>query len=87
MAEWELAPTAEVPRSKGKEPPVFYSPCAHCGRGVLRATLSAGTDVLLETDKSRQKTYVVAFGKGEKAPMAYESGAYPVHRCREVAQP
>jgi hypothetical protein len=81
MAEWELAPTAAVPRSKGKEPPAFYGPCGRCGSNVLHATLSDGTAVLLDTDRTRPKTYVVAFGKSEKRPMAYESAAYPVHRC------
>jgi hypothetical protein len=86
MAEVELAPTAEVPRSKAKEPPVFYSACGRCGHDVLRATTMQGADVLLETDKTRQRTYVVEFGKGEKAPIAYESRAYPVHRCQAVAK-
>lgn len=85
MSIFDLAPTADVPRSTDKELPHYYRPCAGCGQEVLHATTrinGAEVPVMLDTDQARPKTYCVAFGKGDKQPLAQESAAYPVHRCR-----
>lgn len=85
MSDFELAPTADVPKTKDKERPSCYGPCPRCGRDVLTVpTMVNGSAVvvMLETSQERQKTFIVAWGKGMTDPIAHESAAYPVHRCQ-----
>lgn len=85
MSEFDLAPTADVPRTKGKDRASFYGPCPRCNREVLTVPTMVGDAavvVMLDTDKHRQRCFIVEWDKGAAAPIAHESAAYPAHRCQ-----
>jgi hypothetical protein len=86
----ELALAAEVPHGTAEEAGEFLHPCPSCLRKVLSLPMVMGDKaevIRFDTDKDRPKTYIVTWNRQEKRYDAYESAAYPVHRCHVVAQP
>lgn len=78
MVSTGLAPTAELPKVRGKDHPPAYAPCEACGHLVLLGETRAGTRLALDV---HQTTYCVNWDKGAKLPRLDESRGYPVHRC------
>ena len=74
-----LAPTADLPSTRGKETPPQYAPCEGCGTQVLVGTTATGVRLAVDP---QWPTYVVQWHAGEAAPRLSESRGYPVHRCR-----
>lgn len=78
LASSGLAPTADVPTTKGKETPPCYAPCEACGTPVLTGIMATGVRLAVDP---QWPTYVVQWHAGEAAPRLSESRGYPVHRC------
>jgi len=88
----ELAVAGEQPHGPAQESAQWYSPCPTCQRTVLTivAVIGGKENVLrLETDKEAPRTYIIDWDgrKNKKRYNAYQSRAYPEHRCRERGEP
>lgn len=77
----DLAPTADVPHTRGRGPdaPSAYRPCPDCGVLVLIGRTRTGQAVCVEPDSV--VTYVVYWGAGVASPEMAQSRGYPVHQC------
>ena len=72
-----LAPTSDLPRQRGPDPPPAYAPCEACGQAVLTGETARGQRLALDV---QTPCCTVLWGPGEPRPSAIP--AYTVlRRC------